>query len=71
MRHCRNEMNKNLFLYQFSAVKNHGIKRPNKLVIPAEAEPTPHLMRRIQVPSAGSLFSQGQAWISVFTGMTA
>jgi len=39
-------------------------------VIPAQAGPAPQLMRGIQVSSTGSLFSQGQAWIPVFTGMT-
>jgi hypothetical protein len=51
-------------------LKKGRIQLLERLVIPAEAEPAPHLMRGIQVSSTGSLFSQGQVWIPVFTGMT-
>ena len=55
---------------QFRLLKKEMIRLLERLVIPAEAEPAPQLMRGIQVSSTGSLFSQGQAWIPVFTGMT-
>jgi hypothetical protein len=55
---------------QFSLLKKERIRLLERVVIPTEAEPAPQLMRGIQVSSTGSLFSQGQTWIPVFTGMT-
>ena len=42
-----------------------------KLVIPAEAEPAPHLIRGIQILKIlVPRFRGDDAWIPVFTGMT-
>ncbi|OGP95633.1 MAG: hypothetical protein A2157_09170 [Deltaproteobacteria bacterium RBG_16_47_11] len=63
-------MKKIALINQFSLLRKEMIRFLERLVIPADAEPAPQLMRGIQDSSTGSLFPQAQAWIPVFTGMT-